>query len=135
MNTLNSFLLERAPKDPQPSRRSQRKSTDEGMDAKHDEGLLKRKCQGNSGQLATTSDAVSRASLSQAEHLMESKDEESPQGEKSPTNTKRKRELNVGGWISPNFAASLDRSWVNKDVAHKNIDPKSFVPQPGDTVL
>lgn len=40
-----------------------------------------------------------------------------------------------GGWVSPAFAPSIDRGWLEKDEAQPHFHPSAFVPQPGDTVL
>ena len=48
---------------------------------------------------------------------------------------KRKKSRNVGGWVSPLFAAEIDRSWVEKDTFDPKFDLSNYAPQVGDTVL
>jgi hypothetical protein len=42
---------------------------------------------------------------------------------------------NVGGWISPNFAREIDRSWLEQDANHDSFELARYVPQVGDVVL
>lgn len=151
VSTLNSCLLERAPKDPAPPRRSKRKST--GDKAGTMEKITKKKKGEKSTEHVSKSipedssegvsssyhseaitEAAAQASVSQAETLLESTTSDSPES-KTLGKSKRKRDLNVGGWISPPFATSLDRSWLERDVPHNDFDLKAYVPQVGDTVL
>lgn len=48
---------------------------------------------------------------------------------------KRVTTRNVGGWISPQFAKVLDRSWLNVDQYEENFDLRAYRPQAGDVVL
>lgn len=42
---------------------------------------------------------------------------------------------NVGGWISPEFASMIDRSWLERDGPTEKFDLSTYAPQVGDTVL
>jgi len=42
---------------------------------------------------------------------------------------------NVGGWVSPEFSAEIDRSWLAADTPPDHFDLSKYVPQVGDTVL
>jgi hypothetical protein len=89
-------------------------------------------------EASTILNAATQASLSQTESgLAASKSpEESLQSRAHEDGkTKKKRELNVGGWISPSFSPTVSRSWLEKDQATKRFQLDSYVPQVGDTVL
>ena len=139
---LNSLLSQRAPKDPPPPRRSKRKTDEESTEpaqspAKKKKGDKQTKESGaldGMEQVGRISSAATQASLSQAETLL-SKPPDGTLEKAEGTKTKKKRELHVGGWVSPIFSATVDRSWLEKDSPHKSFDLKTFAPQPGDTVL
>ena len=138
------------PKDQPPPRRSKRKSGGDEAETEILENPAKKK-KGDKVPGDTASEfakssakahhealshAAAQASLSQAEYSLENRNADSPQVNKGPSSqTKRRRELNVGGWVSPLFAASVNRSWLEKDSAPKSFDLKTYVPQPGDTLL
>jgi hypothetical protein len=48
---------------------------------------------------------------------------------------RKRMSRNVGGWISPNFAQVINRSWLEKDAPSDKFDLKAYFPQVGDTVL
>jgi hypothetical protein len=51
----------------------------------------------------------------------------------------KRQAKNVGGWISPDFAKDIDRSWLEGHVPPYNnkqaFNLSSYVPQSGDIVL
>lgn len=62
--------------------------------------------------------------------------QEAAKSKAEPTQVKRKRQAkNVGGWISPDFAVEVDRSWLNRDATEVEFDIHSYAPQTGDVVL
>lgn len=62
---------------------------------------------------------------------------ESPEGKVEPEKKKRqRREINVGGWMSPDFAAAIDRSWLQSNKSPSGeFKLKDYEPQVGDIVL
>jgi hypothetical protein len=48
---------------------------------------------------------------------------------------RRKKAKIVGGWVSPQFAKEIDRSWLNEDEPADVFDVREYVPQVGDIVL
>lgn len=49
---------------------------------------------------------------------------------------KKKREIDVGGWVSAPFATRIDRDWLDQDAPQSQLNSvKAYVPQPGDTIL
>ncbi|CAB9514023.1 PHD [Seminavis robusta] len=143
---LNACLLERAPKDPPPPRRSKRVSEDAPPE------LQPKKQKGGSNTGASTekdslssesavaiSNATAQALLSQTESDLASKSFEGNQqpgaSDNGKTKQKKENKLNVGQWISPSFCETLNRAWLEKDAASKRFDLSAYVPQPGDTVL
>ena len=149
--TLGSCLLERAPKDNRPPpRRSKRKYEDEGVAVAdtdpttqtNKKGRKRKKTEPSSPSAAAVSSmnqAAAHASL--AENLFHTtKDDDTTTTTTAKPVAKRKREkrdLDVGGWVSANFATRIDRSWLESDApwALANSSLKVYVPQPGDTVL
>jgi hypothetical protein len=47
----------------------------------------------------------------------------------------KKKNRNVGGWVSPMFASEIERSWLEADKYESNLDLSKYVPQVGDVVL
>lgn len=129
---LNLLLYQRSPRDLPPSRRCgrKRKSNNEAnecvgkrMKVEHEEGAwnklavvaLKEK-QGKSDN-PVDSDGVN--------------DEQSGKRKK----IRKRRARNVGGWVSPMFSKTIDRSWLEKDYYDSNVNGSTYVPQAGDIVL
>lgn len=128
------MLLERAPKDPPPPRRSKRSMAPEEEEsakpastkkasrkkqkiASEDDGIM---------QHATTYDA-------KVEPLSEEKPETN--SEKVAKGRTKRVARNVGGWVSPEFAALIDRSWLDSSKSDESITLSTYVPQPGETLL
>jgi len=147
---LNSYLNGRAPKDTTYSKRS--KGNGDGNNRADAPPPPKKRKKGdktneNKGapririQMPQSANLLSSVTA-QASFEVGPKQSPTGAGEHSPDNAndegakaKKKRELNVGGWIEPNFAASIDRSWLEKDSPQKHFDLKTYVPQAGDTIL
>jgi len=135
---LNAMFLERAPKDPPPPRRSKRSAADDEEEA--ESAPPKKKASSGAAQKSSspsTNDEDIR--LHEAQPKL---DLENNEGEAADTNEKsskvklRKRVVrNVGGWVSPEFAAEIDRSWLASDTPPDRFDLSKYVPQAGDTVL
>lgn len=116
---LNAALLERAPEDPPPPRRSHRAARDDAISEvpESTKSGVSRKEEGErdaSDAWGSTSEAFLLSS-----ELQELK----------------RVPRNVGGWVSPAFAEQLDRSWLDLDSPPSQFDPSAFVPQIGDCVL
>ena len=47
----------------------------------------------------------------------------------------RRRNPNVGGWVSPSFACQIDRSWLAGDQYESKLNLSTYVPQAGDIIL
>jgi hypothetical protein len=125
MSVLNATLVERAPKDPPPPRRSRRSGVDEPETPK----------KGKSDAVATKSPDESDAYRSVPSKL-ELAQEEDVLPDKDKMGGKRKRNArNVGGWVSPQFAEEIDRFWLENDSAVTPFELAKYIPQVGDTVL
>jgi hypothetical protein len=126
---LNAVFLERAPKDPPPPRRSKRSGDEEKEETETDKPTKKKsKAQAKEDN---TWDQVPRSEVTLPE-------EEDTGKTRSPAavGKKRKRGIrNVGGWVSPDFAQKIDRSWLERDAPPAKFDLRTFVPQVGDAVL
>lgn len=133
---LNAALLDRAPKDPPPPRRSKRSSfceNDEDSDTLlHDlkvSNSPKMKASPITGENAFTDDVVASQPFS--------KDDNANEEEAASGTAKQRRKIarNVGGWVSPDFAGEIDRSWLEKDSPAVDFNLSTYVPQVGDIVL
>ena len=147
--SLSSMLANRAPKDPPPPRRGKRKNDNEKSPNNEGKQQKKAKTEASQGRKvsaevesftedpAAISAAATQTSVSKTEDVINSKaaDENSPSKDAGEGKTKKKRELTVGGWVSPQFGPTIDRAWLDKDSAQSKFQLRTFVPQPGDTVL
>lgn len=132
------MLLERAPKDPPPPRRSQRGSNDVSVSAteshSHATKSSKPSDQDDVGRWADLLPGTVDPGV-----VGSSPEKDSAEADEcgSPARkTKRKRNLrNVGGWVHPDFAEKIDRSWLERDSQPLELDLSSYVPQVGETVL
>ena len=78
----------------------------------------------------------SRRSVEEEDEDSSPKKKKKAKSKVEPSQVKRKRlAKNVGGWISPSFAAEVDRSWLNRDATEVEFDARSYAPQTGDVVL
>lgn len=137
---LNAVLLERAPKDPPPPRRSKRASLpeDEAPPAATPKKKgRKKKATEASDENTTWPDGNELPAASPESAEADGAESSAPNKEQQDQGAVKRRRIarNVGGWISPNFAEVLDRSWLEKDLPEEKFDPSYFVPQVGDTVL
>ena len=106
---LNTIFLERAPMDLPPLRRSRRSAFDEVLETlSYPEKKLTARTEGHDGREFENTTTVPM---------------------------QRKRGRDVGGWISPEFSAVIDRSWLSGDAPTKQFDLSNYVPQVGDIVL
>lgn len=66
-----------------------------------------------------------------------SKDDNANEEEAASGTAKQRRKIarNVGGWVSPDFAGEIDRSWLEKDSPAVDFNLSTYVPQVGDIVL
>jgi hypothetical protein len=60
---------------------------------------------------------------------------ESKLGRGSRKGAPRKKNRNVGGWVSPAFAKMINRVWLEGDQYDPNLNFSTFVPQAGDIVM
>ena len=133
------MLVERAPKDPPPPRRSRRSAADE----EHGPPPPKKKAAPGGVRKSDSPSANDQdIRLHEAEpklDLANNEDEHANAANEKGSNTKqRKRQRvvrNVGGWVSPEFAKVIDRSWLAADSPPDRFDLSKYVPQVGDTVL
>lgn len=106
---LNKKLLERAPIELPPLRRSTRSTFDEVLESMpNQEKKQTVRVEGYDGKESDNTDTL----------VMH-----------------RKRGRNAGGWISPEFSDAIDRSWLSWDTPTKQFELSNYVPQVGDTVL
>jgi len=126
---LSTVFIERAPKDPPPPRRSKRAGED---DEKHEQPKKKKtKTKTEDEEPWSQKAPISEVNLPKTEEEPSSPPKSAPSASK-----KRKRGVrNVGGWVSPDFAKKIDRSWLERDTPPTQFDLKTFSPQVGDTVL
>lgn len=152
MGSLNAMLYYRSPKDPPPPRRSKRKSDGDepntpsrkgtkGSDSATPGSSEKQEPTGSSwtnlasaleGSPSTVEAAAAIAPTSDS-HPPDSAAASGPNNKQAPK--KKKEPRNVGGWISPPFAAEIDRSWLEREKPTSHFDLPTYVPQVGDTVL
>ena len=127
---LNTVLVERAPKDPPPPRRSKRAGEEDEKLTPHTKKKAKKDTEEE--ETWTEQAPISAVNLPTAE-------EESggtPVKALQPVGKKRKRGVrNVGGWVSPDFAAKISRTWLEQDTPPPRFELSTFVPQVGDTLL
>lgn len=145
------LLLERAPKDPPPPRRGGRQRKSEGSDETQSLKFQQHSTIANltksQSQLESTRSLPnvggwrSLATAIVSERIRSSTGDETYVDLKENTAgyqtgvLKRKKCRNVGGWVSPLFAAEIDRSWVEMDTFDPKFELSQYVPQIGDTVL
>mmetsp|Transcript_36975 Transcript_36975/g.89753 ORF Transcript_36975/g.89753 Transcript_36975/m.89753 type:complete len:2489 (+) Transcript_36975:912-8378(+) len=178
LTTLNALLLGRSPKDPTPSRRSKRSSEEVAPPARSSSSSNKRikislkkgkfkakkvtsssspnggEVDDDGGSSAWTNFASTLAANNKADITKKkpssTKTLAVTDNSKKEKTKKIKDPRNVGGWISPQFAKHLDRSWLEREKPTRSIPPppavpkgsnnkvfdlKSYVPQVGDVVL
>lgn len=147
--------MERAPKDPLPPRQSDRKRRDTTVDKSMKQGSSATQTQAN----AVSPESVVITSKEEGEwrHLVgaiaaeqpskvtnqdydDEGDDDAPEAETKPGRGSRKgapkrKNRNVGGWVSPTFARMINRSWLEVDHYEPNINFSTFVPQAGDIVM
>jgi hypothetical protein len=73
-------------------------------------------------------------------HAEHDDDDDAADFEPKPARESRKgapkrKNRNVGGWVSPAFARMIDRSWLEGDQYDPNLNFATFVPQAGDIVM
>lgn len=144
---LDLLLIERSPRDPPAPRKSTRKrkfvvgvEEPERPEAKILAGETpdiskERMTDGSWGGLSA---AITAETLSTAATGKASPEPSPSEVDLKPSAKNKKRELvakNVGGWVSPVFSQSIDRSWLESDSPAKKFDPSRYIPQIGDTVL
>lgn len=156
---LSSCLVDRTPRDRPPPRRSRRGAEvetrwgdDDEADGKPSSKKRGRKkvldqqhSQTPSASDSQPSRAATQASLSQTQVLhQQSFVTEEGMDNPCPTTTndgsvegsKKRREVDVGGWVSGPFAARIDRAWLDQDAPQPHLDSvETYVPQSGDTLL
>jgi hypothetical protein len=139
---LNTMLHYRSPKDPPPPRRSKRKSDVDDVPRTP----AKKRTKPAQPEQAESSEKEPSCSWTNLASALEGpsvaiappSSHDSPQGTPTADNNKLKKKKeprNVGGWISPPFAAEVDRSWLEREKPIKDFDFSTYVPQVGDTVL
>jgi hypothetical protein len=123
---LNKALLWRAPDDPPPPRRSRRCDAVAEKDAANEKKPPKEKQQQAS---ATGSEKLYKWEELPLNYTM-------PPGlieHKSSSLSESIRD--VGGWVSPDFAKLIDRSWLDGESPARPFDLKTYAPQVGECVL
>ena len=133
VNLLNSLLLERAPKDPAPPRRSRRSAADD--DPKANQSLeVKVMARGmrKSDFPTVDDDILFREDSTDAADENIGRDIEKV---KATVKQRKRVARNVGGWVSPEVSDKIDRSWLSGDEPPSQFDLSNYVPQVGDTVL
>ena len=141
---LDTVLLETSPVDPPPPRRSSRCTVEDNLPATPIKKirLTKTKNVHNECMMDVTNAAGSRyeGSVSTLDIPLGEHDETISNHNGDPTGRAMKRQAkNVGGWISPDFAKDIDRSWLEGHVPPYNnketFNLSTYVPQIGDIIL
>lgn len=145
---LNNLLLKRAPKDPPPPRRSRRVSLDEHPPSNQLTSTDSNKKESETADTTvhnqpphSTLDTI-RAALAWKKRnatihstttntIIDQPTATIPTNNSEATTTLQPP--NVGGWISPSFAESLDRSWLSREKPSDDI--ATTPPQPGQLFL
>jgi hypothetical protein len=131
VSALNAALLERAPKDPPPPRRSKRGDVDEAVENATPKKVTKREDSDRNSSGTGAGDTLREL---QAGLVVSEEVGESPTKDQS-TKSRKRNSRNVGGWVSPNFSAEIDRRWLQLDTVDDGFDLSAYAPQVGDTVL
>jgi len=129
------MFLERAPKDPPPPRRSKRSGPDEEPETSPQPA---KKLAARKSESPSANEDDIRLHEVEPKLDLATKEEETVTGsnEKQGPVKKRQRVVrNVGGWVSPEFAEEIDRSWLARDSPPDHFDLSTYSPQIGDTVL
>lgn len=141
---LDTVLLETSPVDPPPPRRSSRCTLEDNLPTKPVKKikLTKTKNVHNECMMDVTNGADFRyeGSAAPLDIELSEHDETLGNGNSDVTGKAAKRQAkNVGGWISPDFAKDINRSWLDGHVPPYNnkqaFNLSSYVPQIGDIVL
>ena len=144
-------MVERAPKDPLPPRQSDRKRREsiEGRKVSADvpvppavpvspDGDDKRDA-GDWQNLATAIAAEQPRQIIDCTHRdpdeRDEVDADSTRAKGSKKGGPRRRNANVGGWVSPTFSCQIDRSWLSGDHYESKLNLSTYVPQAGDIIL
>lgn len=138
---LNAALLESAPSELlPPPRRSKRSAGDESQNESPapEKKRIKRKLN-DLLPPAAKDDCMDEKIKLCPEHEQlhdDDDDEDNTNAASADVGKQRKRVArNVGGWISPDFAKTLDNSWLTVDSPVNKFVLSHYVPQVGDTVL
>ena len=135
MTVLNTVLMERAPKDPPPPRRSKRS----GEGDVEPQSPKKKKGKKSKEESTSHPNAVSDHSMSNtALPKEEIQSSASPSAETDRKTKKKPKAKNVGGWVSPEFAARLDRQWLSQYqplCTGNKFHLDQYIPQVGDVIL
>lgn len=131
---MNTALLEGAPKDPPPPRRSRRGAV---SDTNED---CKPSATGNRANNTVASEDLKTVSGQDdcSVHFSEiypSGEDQDRQHDERETKQRKRVVRNVGGWISPDFSRIVDRRWLDNDVPNSPFDLRTYVPQVGELVL
>lgn len=134
---MNTLLLERAPKDPPPPRRNRKRGDDDPMQGTESEKpkASPKKEDGEWHGLAAAIAAEKPVKMRDSVVDDDAEEETEVKTARGPKKPKKKKSRNVGGWVSPLFASTIERSWLGVDKYDSNIDLSRFVPQAGDVVL
>ena len=130
---LNAVLVERAPKDPPPPRRSKRSSVAE--DDLEPETPAKKPAEPKKKQPAEDSPVGDEYSGVAVVPVVSSTVEVEESNERSTRQGRKRSVRNVGGWVSEQFSSKIDREWLSLDTPPNLFDLSRYVPQVGDLVL
>jgi len=142
---LNNALLVRTPDDPPPPRRSARAGKESGLaePGEAEEGAAARKGKQHKQKQASSNGSYNWEDLPASYDLPPGLDRftganellpPAPPSSSSDTSSKAVGR-DVGGWVSPEFAKLLNRSWLERESPPHPFDLRSYAPQAGECVL
>jgi hypothetical protein len=145
MHHLNHLLVERAPKDPLPHRQSDRKRRDSSERKKVNTAVPvspESDDKTNADDWQNLAAAIAADQPSKIIDRTLSAPDEADDINADPSRAKgskkgglRRKNTNVGGWVSPTFASQIDRSWLAGDAFDSKLNLSLYVPQAGDIIL
>jgi hypothetical protein len=135
---LNYLLVERAPRDPPPPRRGNRKrqAEDEPLPTKKKARIEVASPGSDAGGPSKDKGGWQNlaAAIAAEPSKMSQTAIEDAKSSKGPTKG-RKKTRNIGGWVDPNFSKEIRRSWLQIDKYESSFDLSRYSPQIGDIVL
>ncbi|GKY91187.1 hypothetical protein MPSEU_000091400 [Mayamaea pseudoterrestris] len=145
---LTTILLQRLPKDPAPPRRSRRSSAAaSGVLGESPAPSTKKRARQTKDDVASLNQSASKEwpdvqRLQDPCMIEESHQSQEDEGKnmasRSNVRIRTRSVRSVGGWISPNMAKLVDRTWLERDrpaTFDDSLDFSMYAPQVGEAIL